>query len=138
MSNEKRAPGCLGYLLGMKSYPAKCPDYFINHDIRIPINQPGFHGFRNRFLPTSRQPWPWFHPWRWPHEMSPDWSGVKCDSWHTLLPHTFGTQLCVGESRYMYMCYLILKYIHILDYVNLMIRLSIFCLHKFKYIHQHP
>ena len=32
MSNEKRAPGCLGFVGGNEL----CGDYFINHDIRIP------------------------------------------------------------------------------------------------------
>ena len=38
LSNEKRAPGCLG-CIGEKTTQL-CGDYFINHDIRIPINQP--------------------------------------------------------------------------------------------------
>ena len=40
LSNEKRAPGCLGDLLGMKFPTQLYWDYFINHEIRIPIKQP--------------------------------------------------------------------------------------------------
>ena len=40
--NEKRAPGCLGYV---GDYTTQLSvDYFINHEIRIPIKQPVFHG----------------------------------------------------------------------------------------------
>ena len=40
MSNEKRAPGCLWYIV---DYTTQLyGDYFISHEIRIPINQPGF------------------------------------------------------------------------------------------------
>ena len=46
VSHEKRAPKGwlpLGYLLGMKNFLAMLyRDYFINHEIRIPMNQPGF------------------------------------------------------------------------------------------------
>ena len=38
MSNEKRVPGCLGYI-GDHTTQLRW-DYFINHEIRIPINQP--------------------------------------------------------------------------------------------------
>ncbi len=34
---------------GMKSYPGCCKDYFISHEIRIPINQPGFHWMSQGF-----------------------------------------------------------------------------------------
>ena len=41
-SNEKRAPG---FLLYIGEYTTQlCGDYFINHEIRIPIKQPGFNG----------------------------------------------------------------------------------------------
>ena len=33
--------GSLGHISGMKNYPVILGDYFINHDIRIPIKQPG-------------------------------------------------------------------------------------------------
>ena len=35
MSNEKRVPGCLGYIGGYTTQ--LCGDYFINHEIRIPF-----------------------------------------------------------------------------------------------------
>ena len=44
LSNEKRAPGCLGFV-GDDILPMLYRDYFINHDVRIPTNQPVFHGF---------------------------------------------------------------------------------------------
>ncbi len=46
LSNEKRAPGCLGYIGDefLPSYIGIIMDYFISHEIRIPINQPGFNG----------------------------------------------------------------------------------------------
>ena len=38
LSNENRAPGCLGYI---EDYTAKLyGDYFINHELRIPNKQP--------------------------------------------------------------------------------------------------
>ena len=43
LSNEKRAPGCLGDLLGMKWYPVMWGVFhrhFIDHEMRIPNNQP--------------------------------------------------------------------------------------------------
>ena len=42
MSNKKGTPGCLGYLRDeiLPSYIG----VIINHEIRIPINQPGFNG----------------------------------------------------------------------------------------------
>ena len=41
MSNEKNT----GYLLYIGDYTTQLyGDYFINHEIRIPINQPGFNG----------------------------------------------------------------------------------------------
>jgi len=43
LSNGKRAPGCLGYTLWMKSYPVM-RGLFHNHEIWIPIKQPGFNG----------------------------------------------------------------------------------------------
>ena len=39
VSNEKRAPGCLGYI-GDEILPSYI-GIIINHEIRIPINQPG-------------------------------------------------------------------------------------------------
>ena len=36
LSNEKRAPGCLGFV-GDDILPTLYRDYFINHDVRIPI-----------------------------------------------------------------------------------------------------
>ena len=42
VSNEKN-PGCLGYFSGMKFTTQLCGDCFINHDIRIPMKQPGFN-----------------------------------------------------------------------------------------------
>ena len=39
LSNEKRAPGWLGYI-GDEKLPSYIGHYFINHEIRIPINQP--------------------------------------------------------------------------------------------------
>ena len=41
MSNEK-SPGCWGYVRDYTTHLYR--DYFINHEIRIPINQPVFHG----------------------------------------------------------------------------------------------
>ena len=38
------APSCLGYLLGMNVSNQLYRDYFINHEIRIPMNHPGFNG----------------------------------------------------------------------------------------------
>ena len=43
MSNEKRALGWLGYI-GDEKLPSCIGHYFINHEIRIPINHPGFNG----------------------------------------------------------------------------------------------
>ena len=49
LSSENRAPGCLGVYRGWN--PSQlCGDYFINHEIRIPIQQPGFHGKEGRFF----------------------------------------------------------------------------------------
>ena len=43
MSNENN-PGCLVYI-GDEILPSYIyRDYFISHEIRIPINQPGFNG----------------------------------------------------------------------------------------------
>ena len=39
---KKRAPGCLGFI-GDEQLPSYL-GIIINHEIRIPINQPGFHG----------------------------------------------------------------------------------------------
>ena len=36
VSNEKKAPGCVGYFSGMNSYSVIFRDYFLNHEIRIP------------------------------------------------------------------------------------------------------
>ena len=45
VSNEKRDPG---YLLYIEDYTTQLyGDYFINHDIRIPIKQPGFNGTKS-------------------------------------------------------------------------------------------
>ena len=42
---KKKRPGSLGYMSGMRSYPFNGGDYFVSHEIRIPvIQQPGFHG----------------------------------------------------------------------------------------------
>ena len=42
---EKRLPnGCLGDLLGMTFPSQRNRDYFINHERRILIKQPGFNG----------------------------------------------------------------------------------------------
>ena len=49
MSNEKKRlyHGCsLGYRLRMKFTTQLCGDDFINHEIRIPIKQPGFNSER--------------------------------------------------------------------------------------------
>ena len=52
MNKEKRAPGCLVYI---GDYTTQlCRGYFINHYLRIPINQPGFNGNYPRV----------FGPWR--------------------------------------------------------------------------
>ena len=40
LSNEKRAPGCLGVYRGLHYHDG----ITINHEIRIPINLPGFNG----------------------------------------------------------------------------------------------
>ena len=42
MSNEKRAPGCLGYIGDEILH--RDIGITINHDIRISIKQPGFNG----------------------------------------------------------------------------------------------
>jgi len=43
---ERRPNGCFSGICwgGEKNCPVKYGDYFINHDIRIPIKQPGFYG----------------------------------------------------------------------------------------------
>ena len=38
MSNDKRAPGCLGYI-GDEKLPSYIGEYFINHYDRIPTKQ---------------------------------------------------------------------------------------------------
>ena len=45
LSNEKK-PGWLGYI-GDFYTPQLYRDYFINHEIRIPINHPGFFSWLN-------------------------------------------------------------------------------------------
>ena len=45
LSHEKKGPnGWLGDIKGMRCTTQLNKDYFINHEIRIPIDQPGFNG----------------------------------------------------------------------------------------------
>ena len=48
MSNEKRAPGCLGYI-GDDILPSYVGS-ITNHEIRTPIKQPGFNGMSAKFF----------------------------------------------------------------------------------------
>ena len=66
LGNEKNH-GCLGFCWGWHFLPSHIRDYFINHEIRIPMNQPGW-------LVESRRPsiekadprkscWSWLLRW---------------------------------------------------------------------------
>ena len=63
---KKRAPGCLGDLLGTKSYPQLYGDYFINHDIRIPFLTNHLAHLAICITPAAIEQWkkgPWLVRW---------------------------------------------------------------------------
>ena len=51
-------PGCFGGFVGDEILPSSLGIYFINHDIRIPINQPPKKNDRNPASPTKNLPEP--------------------------------------------------------------------------------
>ena len=57
VNNEKKGPWLFSVYRGLCHYPVIFRDYFINHEVRIPINQPGFNGMSYRLGSLLKSSW---------------------------------------------------------------------------------
>ena len=91
LSNEK-SPGCLGYIRDCATQ--SCGDHFINHKIRIPIEQPAFNGkyprffFRGSIVLTVI-----LSPSKFPIQIYPPLRILTLEMWKILRARTFAIEV---------------------------------------------